>query len=245
MVFNLSINELLKVAKRLGGIEDLKLVVNVRRQHSGGACMYTHVLHDANSLLGLSNKLVLSLLNLLLGLGAELLLLALAGANLEGVALGVRLDGVQRQAGLFDVLSGAGGEHDVGVERRVPAGQEAALNLRVLGQTSLADALHGEGVLLESGGQGVLASASMVLVQGLAASQAGAGNGMAKGLGLGLCGRGRDEGGLGFGGGGGGRQEGDLFADGAAEVLEGLLDVRGVVVGLVGILRATEREGQC
>lgn len=47
-----------------------------------------------------------------------------------------------------------------------------------------------------------------------------------------------NEGGLSLSRRGGRRKEGDLFADGAAKILEGLLDIRGVVVGLVGVLRA-------
>lgn len=61
---------------------------------------------------------------------------------------------------------------------------------------------------------------------------------MAEGLGLGLGGRGSDEGSLSFGGRGCGREKGDLFGNGAAEVLEGLLDVGRVVVGLVVVGRA-------
>lgn len=207
---------------------------------------YTHILHDANGLLGLGDELVFGLFNLLLSLGAELgLLLAsssVALSQLEGGALGVGLDGIERESGVLNVLSGAGGEHDVGVESRVPAGKEAALDLRVLGETGLADTLHGQGIFLEGGGQRVLASTGVVLVQGLAASQTGTSDGVAEGLGLGLCGRGSDESGLGLGGASGGGEEGDLFADGASEVLEGLLDVGRVVVSLVGVLLAAGRE---
>lgn len=201
-----------------------------------------HILHDANSLLSLSDKLVLGLFNLLLGLGAELGLLLpsrrIGLAELEGGALGVGLDRVQGESGLFNILPGAGREHDVGVEGGVPAREEAALDLRVLRKTGLADALHGEGVLFEGGGQRVLARAGVVLVQGLARGKTGAGHGMAKGLGLGLGGRGRDESSLGLGGAGGRGEKADLFTDGAAEILESLLYVRGVVVGFVLILLA-------
>lgn len=61
---------------------------------------------------------------------------------------------------------------------------------------------------------------------------------MAEGLRLRLGSWGSDESCLGLGRRGRGREEGDLFADGAAKVLESLLDVRRVVVGLVRILRA-------
>lgn len=61
---------------------------------------------------------------------------------------------------------------------------------------------------------------------------------MAEGLGLGFGGGGRGQGGLGFRGGGGRGEELDFLADGVAQVVEGLTDVGGVVVGLVGVLRA-------
>lgn len=66
--------------------------------------------------------------------------------------------------------------------------------------------------------------------------ECGAGNGMAERLGLRLCGGRRGESGLGLGGGGRGREQVDLLGDGAAQVGDGLADVGGVVVGLVGIL---------
>lgn len=167
----------------------------------------THVLHDTDGLLSLSDKLVLSLLNLLLGLGAKLLLLRLTSStltNLESVTLDASLDSIERQSGVLNVLAGAGRKHDVGVERRVPASKEAALDLGVLGDAGFSNTLHGEGVLLEGSGQRVLTSTSVVLVQGLATSQTGASNGMAEGLGLGLGGRRSDKSCLSLGGGGGG-----------------------------------------
>ena len=82
----------------------------------------------------MGDKLVLGLFNLLLSLGAELVLFRMRGARtlaaeLEGGALGVGLDGVERQPGPFNVLPGARGEAQVCVESRVPASQEAALDL--------------------------------------------------------------------------------------------------------------------
>jgi len=72
----------------------------------------------------------------------------------------------------------------------------------------------------------------------LAAGEGGAGDGVGEGLGLGLrAGRGR-EGCLGFTGGGGVGEEVDFVGDGAAEVIEGLADIGGVVVGFVGVLRS-------
>lgn len=206
----------------------------------------THILHHTNGLFGLRHEFVLCLLNLLLRLGANLVVVRVHVCVLRGRdgghgdlprrALGLGLGGVQRQARLLDALARAGRKHDVGVEGRVPAGQEPALDLRILGQAGLADALFGQGELLEGRGQGVVAGAAVLLVEELAASQGSAGNGVGEGLGLGLRrGRGR-QGGLGLGGGRGGREELDLFADGSAEVAEGLFDVGWVVVGFGSIL---------
>jgi hypothetical protein len=78
----------------------------------------------------------------------------------------------------------------------------------------------------------------VVLVQDLATGQTSTGNGMAEGLGLRLSGRGGYQGCLGFGGRCGAGEQLDLLADGAAEVLEGLLDVGRVIVGLVGVVGA-------
>lgn len=59
-----------------------------------------------------------------------------------GGALNAGLDGVKVKAGLLDVLTGTSSELEVGVECGVPSGEETALNLGVLGKTSLANALH-------------------------------------------------------------------------------------------------------
>lgn len=203
----------------------------------------THVLHDPNGLLGLSNKLIFGFLYLLLCLGAQLLLLGRLGplsplSELEGVALGVCLDRIKRKPGLLNILTSTGREVEVGVQGGVPTGEEAALDLGVLRETSLANALGSECVLLESSSQGILASASVVLVQHLTACQAGAGDGVAEGLGLRFRGRRSDESGLGLGGGGGGGEKGHLFADSTSEVLEALLDVGRVIVGFVVVGRA-------
>ena len=206
----------------------------------------SYILHHPNRLLRLRDKLVLRPLNLLLGLIAQLMVIErsslLPSAKLPGSPLDAGLDGIERQPRLLHTLAGARGEREVGVERGIPPGQEAALDLGVLRETSLADALLRQGVLLEGRGQRVLAGAAVLLVQRLAARQAGAGEGVRKGLGLRLGrGRGRQRG-LGLGGRGGGREEVDLLADGAAEVGEGLLDVGRVVVGLVGVLGAEGAE---
>lgn len=159
--------------------------------------------------------------------------------KLEGSALGMGLDGIQGKTGVLDVLASASSKGQVGVKGGVPASQESALNLSILGKTGLTNTLRGKRILLQSGRQRVLTGTGVVLVKQLAARQTGAGDGMAEGLGLRLGSRGSDESGLGLGGGGGRGKKVNLFADGAAKVLEGLLDVRGVVVGLVGVLRAT------
>ena len=199
----------------------------------------TYVLHNADSLLGLSDKLVLGLLNLLLGFIAhlwlfEVLWLTAGGLTreFEGVSLSVGLDGIQRKSRFLNILPRTGRKHNVGIECRVPAGKEAALDLSILSKTGFAHSLHGEGIFLETSSERVLAGAAVVLVEDLAAAQAGTGNGMTKGLGLGFrAGRGY-EGGLGLLGRGGRGQKIDFFAHGTAEVLEGLLDIGWVIVGL-------------
>lgn len=148
------------------------------------------------------------------------------------------LDGVEGKARVLDILTSASSKGQVGVEGGVPASQESALDLGVLGETGLADTLRCKRILLQSSRQRILTGAGVVLVKQLAARQTGASDGMAEGLGLGLGSRGGDESGLCLGGGGGRGKKVDLFADGAAKVLESLLDVRRIIVGLVGILRA-------
>lgn len=153
-------------------------------------------------------------------------------------ALCARLGGIERQARLFDIFARACSKHDVGVERRVPARQVAALDLGILRKAGLADALLCEGKLFERRRKRVIVCARVLLVQQLAAGERGARNGVGERLGLGLSrGRGR-QGGLSLGGRSGGREKLDFFADGAAEVGEGFVDVAGVVVGFGGILVA-------
>ena len=86
----------------------------------------------------------------------------------------------------------------------------------------------------------ILARAGVLLVQKLRAGQARARQGVVKRLGLRLSGWGRDQGSLGFGGGSGAGEKVHLLANGAAEILEGLLDIGRIVVGLVGVLRAIQ-----
>lgn len=156
--------------------------------------------------------------------------------ELESRTLDMGLDGIQIKSGLLNVLACSRSELQVGVQGGIPASKETALDLGVLAKASLANSFHCERILLEGSGQGILASSGVMLVEDLAAGQTGAGDGMVEGLGLGLRGRGSNEGGLGFAGRSGGRKEGDLFAHGAAKVLEGLSNIGGVVVSLVGIL---------
>jgi hypothetical protein len=205
--------------------------------------VYTHVLHNTNGLLSLGDELVFGLLNFFLSLGAQLLLLVglvVVGvtANAESGALGVSLDGIQRETRVLNVLAGAGSESQVGVESSVPASKEAALDLGILGKTGLTNTLAGKRILLQGRRKRVLAGTGVVLVEELAAGQTGAGNSMAESLGLRLGSGRSDKGGLSFGRRGGRRKKADLFAYGAAKILERLLDVRGVIVGLVGVLRA-------
>lgn len=166
------------------------------------------------------------------------LAVARGAGQLPGGALGAGLDRVEGEAGLLDVLARARREHQVRVERRVPAGEEPALDLGVLREAGLADALASQGVLLQRRRERVLARPRVLLVQELRARQARARERVVERLGLRLGRRRRDQGRLGLGGRRGVRQEVHLLADGAAEVLEGLLDVGRVIVGLVGVLRA-------
>lgn len=76
----------------------------------------------------------------------------------------------------------------------------------------------------------------MLLVQRLAAGNTGPGNRMGERLGLRLGGRWCRESGLRLGWGGSRREEIDLLADGATEVLECLFDIRRVIVRFVRVL---------
>lgn len=204
--------------------------------------MCTHILHDANSLLGLSNKLIFSLFNLRPRFFAQLLLGQVLASSLAGQgecrALGTSFGRIQAQSRVLDILASACRKLDVGVQRRTPAREEAALDLCVLRKTSLADLLGCDGVLLEGCGERVFARAGLLGCEHVRGVQGRAGDGMAECLGLGLCGGWRDEGGLGFGGGCGVGEEVDLLGDSAAKVSDGLADVGWVVVGFVGVLRA-------
>jgi hypothetical protein len=221
VVLNLSRNKLGKVAQRLGCIKN--------------------VLHNTNGLLSLSDELIFGLLNFFLGLRAQLLLLmglvVLTTTNAESSALGVSLDGVKRETRVLNILAGTGGKSQVSVESSVPASEKAALDLGILGKSGLTNTLAGKRILFQGRRKRVLAGTGVVLVEELAAGQTGAGNSMAKSLWLRLGSGRSNKGGLSLSRRGGGRQKADLFADGAAKVLECLLDVRGIIVGLVGVLR--------
>jgi len=204
----------------------------------------THVLHHANGLFRLGNKLILSLLYLLLRLRAQLVIVmgvsARRGAELPSGSLDASSNSIKRQTGLLDTLASARGKVDIGVEGRIPPSQETALDLCILGQTGLADALHSERILLKRRGQRILAGTGMLLMQRLAAGKTGPGDRMGKRLRLGLGRRWCRESGLCLGWGGGGREEVDLLTDGAPEVLECLLNIRRVIVRLVRVLGTVE-----
>lgn len=192
VVLHLSRDQLREVPEGFRGIQDLgKLASNF----NGSIPPLAYVLHDTNGFFRLSDKFVLGLLNFFLGFGAELRLLTLAPrvAQLEGCALGGGFDRIEREPRVLYILAGSSSELKVGVEGRVPTGQEAALDLRVLGETCLANALLGKRDLLKSGCKRVFAGPSMVLMQELTARQTGAGERVAEGLGLRLRGRGCDE----------------------------------------------------
>ena len=225
-----------EVAEWLWGVENLGSKLAFKIAHKAAD---THILHDTNSLLGLANELILSLLNLKLGilrgLGLLMVLLIRLARELEHATLSPRLRRIKQQSRVLDAPARPRREHQVGVEGSVPSRQETGLDLCILREPGLANLLAGKGILLERGRERVLAGAGVLLLEELAAGQGGAGNGVGEGLGLGLGDGGCSEGGLGFGGGGGGGEELDLLADAAAEIGDVFADV-GVVVALVGVL---------
>lgn len=233
--FKLCGDQIRQVPQGLGGVQDLK----TRHGSANKVCALLelpaqlYIFHHADGLLSLADKLVLGLLDL------GTCLLAQVVQVTTGLRLLARLDRVQHQTGVLDVAPGLGREHQVRVERGVPSGQEARLDLSVLRQTGLADLLRRKGVLLERRRQRVLAG--RVLRQRLRSRQRGAGDGVVEGLGLGLIDGGSGQGGLGLGGGSGLREKLDLLADSTAEVVEGFTDVGRVVVSFVGVLGAVDR----
>lgn len=190
----------------------------------------TYVLHHANSLLGLANKLIFGLLDLRTGILAQVIQVAV------GTGLFASLDRVKHQAGILNVLARLSSEHQVGVEGGVPAGQEAGLDLSILGETSLANLLLGQSILLQGSCKRVLALGA--LRECLGAGEGGTGDRVVEGLGLGLSGRWGCQGSLCLSGRGCLGQELDLLVDSTAQIIEGLADVGRVVVGLVGVLGA-------
>jgi hypothetical protein len=131
-----------------------------------------------------------------------------------GAGLFASLDGVKHQAGVLHILARLSSEHQVGVEGGIPAGQEARLDLSILGQTSLANLLLGQSILLQCSGKRVLALGA--LRERLGAGQGGTGDRVVEGLGLGLCGRRGCQGSLCLGGRACLGQELDLLVDSPA-----------------------------
>lgn len=193
----------------------------------------TYVFHHAHSFLSLANKLILGLLDLSTSILAQVIQIAV------GSRLFASLDRIKHQTGVLDVLTCLSSEHQVGVEGGVPTGQEAGLDLGILGQTSLADLLLGQGVLLQCSGKRILTLGA--LRKRLRASEGGAGDRVVESLGLGLCRRRRCQGGLGLSGRSCLGQQLNLLVDGTAQVIEGLANVGRVVVGLVGVLGAVRK----
>lgn len=149
MVLELRGDQVREVAEGLGGVED--------------------VLHYAHGLLRLPDKLVLSLLHHCPRILTHDLIVQpilppslLSGQRESGPALRLSLRRVQAQPRILDGLARALCKHQVRVQRGAPAGQEAALDLRVLDQARLADLLARNGVLLQRRRQRVLARARVV-----------------------------------------------------------------------------------
>ena len=193
-----------------------------------------HILHHPLGLLRLRDKLVL-----LLHIRPLSLALRANAPIAPHIASALPLTRVQAQPRILDRLPRIRRELQIRVQRRAPAGEEAALDLRVLVQAGLAHLLLRDGVFLERGGEGVLlGGAGVGLVEELRGVEGGARDGVVEGLGLRFGGgRGRERG-LGFGRGGGGGEERDFFGDGAAHVCDGFAEVGRVVVGFVGVLGA-------
>jgi hypothetical protein len=159
--------------------------------HGGaGWRLWSYVLHDTDGLLSLANKLVFGLLDLGSRLFTDVVvhgcLWSLTWQS-ESRALCVGLGRIQAQPRVLDCLASTCSELDVGVERGAPAGQEAALDLGVLGQSGLADLLAGNCILLEGGSKGVLTGAGLLRGEHVRRVEGGAGDGMVERLGLGLC----------------------------------------------------------
>lgn len=201
-----------------------------------GTISTTNILHDADSLLGLSHKLILGLFNFHSRFLWQIVQVTMRSGLLRG------LDRIKRKARVLHITTSFGSEAQVRVEGSVPPCQEARLNLSVLRQTSLANLFRRQGELLQRSGQGILAGG--VLGDQLRSRQRRTSNGMAEGLGLRLGGRRRRQGRLGLGGGGGMREQLDFFANGATEVIEGFANIRRIVVGFVGVL-GTARLSAC
>ena len=134
-----------------------------------------------------------------------------------------------------------GRKHQIRIQRRAPTRQEPLLDLPILRQAGFSHLLARQRISLQSGSERVLSArrGRVGLDEQLAAGEGGASDGVGEGFGLGLRAGGSGEGRLGFGGGFGVGEEVDLVGYGASEVVEGLADVGGVVIGFVGVLRAS------
>ena len=199
----------------------------------------TYILHHPNRLLRLPHKLILLGLNLRPSLPTDLLRIRIEPSPHATLRLGLRR--VQAQPRILHRPPRPRREHDVGVQRRRPAAEEAALDLRVLRQPRLAHLLRRQRVLLQRGRERVLlraAAAGVRRVQRLRARQRRPRQRVADRLGLRLGRWRRGQGRLRLGRRRGAREQLDLLRDGAPEVVEGFADVGRVVVGFVRVLRA-------
>ena len=139
--------------------------------------MDAYILHNANSLLSLANKLILSLLNHL-----SILFIQSIDFTLRGT-LG-SLCGIEHQSRVFDILPSLGREHQVRVQSGVPSSKEPALDLRILGQSGFANLFRSKRVFLESSCKRILVAIRVCLSQEVRASKSSACNRVAEGLGL-------------------------------------------------------------
>ena len=201
--------------------------------------MTTHILHNADGLFSLRNKLVLLGLDLGPSILSQMVIAQIitSGGNEPRSAL-LAFCGIEAQPRILDAAPRARRKLDAGVKRGGPAGQELGLDGGVLGQARLADLLLRDRVLLQARRQRVFRAGLFDAAERRRRRQRRARDGVVEGLGLWFCGGWRSHGRCGFRGGGCAAEEADLFGDGAAKVIERLANVARVVVGFVRVLRA-------
>lgn len=198
MEFHLSCDQVCEISEWLGSVED--------------------VLHDADSLLCASNKLILSCLNLDSLLLAQVLIImmdwittSLGSWEAESDAWSVLclgLGSIEAETSVLNVLAGLLGELDVGVQGGVEGGVEVGDDALVLLETGFADLLGCKSILLEG------SSERIGWLEEVSGADGGATESVVESLWGGLWSW-LGESGLGFGGAVGLREKLNLVLDGA------------------------------